>query len=42
MSDTVSTVPVSTGINTYTEAMKLVEKMNLPKLYDASNPNSKE
>jgi len=24
MSDAVSTVPVSTGINTYTEAMKLV------------------
>ena len=41
MSDAVSTVPVSTGINTYIEAMKLVEQMSLPKLYDASNPNSR-
>lgn len=39
--DGVSTVPVSTGIDTYTAAIRLVDQMNLPKLYDASNPNSR-
>jgi len=39
--DDVTTVPVSTGIDSYITAMRLVEQMNVPKLYDASNVNSR-
>lgn len=39
--DDVSTVPVSTGIDSYITAMRLVEQMNVPKLYDSTNVNSR-
>ncbi|WP_310439830.1 Ig-like domain-containing protein [Sulfuricurvum sp.] len=39
--DGVTTIPVSTGIDTYMTAIRLVEQMSLPKLYDTSNINSR-
>ncbi|MDD4950697.1 S-layer family protein [Sulfuricurvum sp.] len=39
--DGVSTIPVAKNIDTYTNAVAQIDQMNLPKIYDASNVNSR-